>query len=119
MKNNKFIYFFVLAAVLFFTANIAYSDSYHGIVYEPNHQSTTNNYQIGSKGVALGYAFSGIDCNMSSDKWHGGVGGGFFDGVSAPAIGLCKRWGSTLIKSVVGVESSKKGANIGIMFNFE
>ena len=121
--KNKFIIFFCACAFLFFTAlNAAYSsESHHSIVYVDVPVETTTEtitkYSI-TEGIALGYAFAGIDCNMSSDKWHGGVGGGFFDGINAPAIGLCKRWGNTMLKGAVGTERGKNGASIGIMFNF-
>ena len=119
MKNNKFISIFVaFAAVFFISLSTAYSDSYHSIVYETAPVESTNINNISSEGVALSNALSAIDCNMSSDKWHGGAGAGFYDDSLAPAIGVCKRFGETLMKWSVGVEGGKKGGHVGIMFNF-
>ena len=125
MKNNKFIISLGLFAALFFTANIAWSsENHHSIVYidvprETNHQSTTNNYQISSKGLALSDAFAQIDCTFISHKWHGGIGVGFNEEYVAPAAGICKRWGETQIKGTFGVEHGKKRGGVGVMFQFE
>lgn len=71
-----------------------------------------------TKGFALSNALAGIDCNMSSDKYHGGVSAGFYGSNLAGAGGVCKRFGDTLIKFSLGTEDGESGGNIAAMFNF-
>jgi len=122
MKNNKFITIFVLFSILFITSNIARADKYHHsepIIETIINETIVNNAYTSKEGIALSLGFAAIDCNMSSDKWHGGVAAGFYSGETAPVIGICKRFGETLIKGSVGVEKGNYGGNIGIMFNFD
>ena len=113
--NNKFIKFFCVCAVIFFAMVALRAEERHKTVRIV--ENTTNIYQ--SNGTALSDAFSQIDCNFSSKKWHGGIGLGFNEDYTAPAVGICKRFQSVLIKGTLGKEHGKNRGGIGVIFQFE
>lgn len=119
----KFITFFVLfcAGFMLFLAGTAYSREYHhGIIIEqsPNYQSTTNNYQISSKGVASAIAASQHQFYWGTKSWQGSVGIGAFDNNAAFSFGLAKRFNKTLINGSISKEEGKTGGGIGINWLF-
>ena len=118
MKNNKFMAFFVtFAAIFFISLSTAYSDSYRSIVYETspaNYQSTTNNYQISSKGIAS--AISAAQCHFDGGSFDlqlcGGYGNAF--GQDAYTFGAGQKVGDFLLNFTETTENGKSSHGFGV-----
>lgn len=124
MKNNKFIILFVAIAVLFFAfLGNAYSDNRHHtadpVVTNIYNAETIVNNTVANESSALASSFSGVDCNMSTDKWHGGASYSRLNAVDAPSGGVCKRWKNVMLKFQAGKAGSTEGAVFSFMTNFE
>ena len=88
---------------------------------EYHHRNTTTTNIInttGQSGAALSLGAAAIDCSYGTNKWQGGVGVGYYEDETAPAIGLCKKYDSGLYKFTIGNESGNTGASIGATFTF-
>jgi len=118
MKNNKFITFFVLVSILFFTASYARADSYHGIIIEQLPVETTIINNQTANGAALAIAMGQINFDWSTQKNQASIGAGSFDNQDAISFGFGKRFGDILINGSIGRESNKTGYGVGLGFRF-
>jgi hypothetical protein len=108
----------MLFAALFFVANIAYSDSYHGIVYESAPTESTVINTETANGAALAIAMSQLGFEWGTKSFQAGVGLGSFDGEDAISIGIGKRVDRLLINGSIGREGNKYGYGLGLRFHF-
>jgi len=112
IKENKVISVFIIFAVLFFSANIAYSSGYH---QEPD---VVNNTTINLHGIASSIAASQHQFYWGTDSWQGSVGIGAHDATTAFSFGMAKRFNKTLINGNITQEEGKFGGGVGVNFLF-
>ena len=110
MKMGYFIF-----AVLFFSANIAWSDSYRSIVYE---QSPPTISPQKASGAALAIAMSQLSFDWSTRAYQAGVGLGSYDDLDSIAVGFGKRVDRMLINGSVGRENGKYGYGFSVNWHF-
>ena len=106
-----------IIGLLLVIANISYADNrHHAIVYEqaPNYQLPTNNYQIGSKGVAS--AISAAQCHFDGGSFDlqlcGGYGNAF--GQDAYTFGAGQKFGDFLLNFTGTTEDGKESHGFGV-----
>jgi len=122
MKNNKFISFFVLFAILFFAASYAREDQYSSIVYEisnvPLETTTITTLTGQSEGVSSAIAAAQHQFYYGTKAWQGSFAAGAFDNDTAFSFGLAKRFQKTLINGSVSVENGKTGYGAALNWQF-
>lgn len=123
MKNNKFICFFVLFAILFFAASIARADNiHHSIVYEENYtypaaSSIENAKNYTYAGTALAIA-SGQHHYKATTSLQWSVGAGYVDDNSAVSFGLGLQSGKVFISGNFSSDGSTSAVGFGASGTF-
>ena len=101
MKKENFGGWMIAVVGVLFTifANIAYSHEYHHI--EPDYRLPTNNYQVGSKGIALASA-SGQHNYKATNQLQWSIAGAFVgeNDDSAASFGLAKQLGKVFVSGI-------------------
>jgi len=116
MKNNKFIIFFIVFAILFFAAGMARADKYENVVIENTTVETTISTE--AKGVASAIAASQHTFYYGTKAWQASVATGSFDSNTAFSFGLAKRFKKTLINGSISIEGGKAGYGAAINWHF-
>ena len=115
MKNNTLI--ICLIAVLFFTANTAWSDSYHSIIYETAPVESTIINTETANGVVLGIAASQHHYKATTSlQWS--VGAGYIDDDSAVSFGLGLQSGKVFISGNFSSDGSSSAIGFGASGTF-
>jgi len=89
------------------------SDAMADDPHDHNYQSTTNIYQIGSKGVAS--AISAAQCHFDNGSFHLQLcaGAGYTDNQEAATFGIAKKYKDFLINGTISSEDNHTSFGFG------